>query len=56
MKAAIEQYVDREASYQREKCEDMERWQRYQLTGLAIPNETVDPWLSSWGNDSELLC
>jgi predicted transcriptional regulator len=56
MKSAIEQYVDREETYEREKREDMERWQRYQLTGHAIPNEAVDAWLSSWGNESELPC
>lgn len=56
MKAAIEQYVDREEAYEREKREDMERWQGYKLTGHAIPNEAVDAWLSSWGSDSELPC
>ncbi|MGD0961669.1 MAG: ribbon-helix-helix protein, CopG family [Methylomonas sp.] len=56
MKAAIEQYVEREELYEREKREDMERWQRYKLTGQAIPNETVEAWLTSWGSESELPC
>jgi predicted transcriptional regulator len=56
MKAAIEQHVDREEAYEKEKREDMERWQRYKLTGHAIPNEAVDAWLSSWGSENELPC
>ena len=56
MKAAIEQYVEREETYEREKREDMERWQRYKLTGHAIPNKAVDTWLTSWGSESELPC
>ncbi|ANE58051.1 MULTISPECIES: CopG family ribbon-helix-helix protein [Methylomonas] len=56
MKAAIEEYVEREEAYEREKREDMERWQKYQQTGHAIPNEAVDAWLSSWGSESELSC
>lgn len=56
MKAAIEEYVGREESYEREKLEDMERWQHYKLTGHAIPHETVDAWIASWGTDNELPC
>jgi predicted transcriptional regulator len=56
MKAAIEEYVEREETYEREKNEDMERWQRYQRTGNAIPNEMVDAWLASWGSENELPC
>lgn len=56
MKAAIEEYVKREEAYEREKTEDMERWQRYKLTGYAIPHEAVEAWLGSWGSESELPC
>jgi predicted transcriptional regulator len=56
MKAAIEEYVAREEAYEQEKSEDMERWQRYKLTGHAISNEAVDAWLESWGSESELPC
>lgn len=42
---AIEEYILREETYEREKQEDTERWQRYQATGYAIPNEDVDAWL-----------
>ena len=54
MKAAIEQYVEREEAYELEKREDMARWQRYKLTDHAVPNEAVDAWLGSWGSQSEL--
>lgn len=56
MKAAIEEYVSREENYEREKIEDMDRWQRYKLTGQAVPHEKVEQWLTSWGSESELPC
>lgn len=56
MKAAIEEYVEREETYEREKREDMERWRRYKLTGQAIPHEVVDAWFASWGSENELPC
>ena len=56
MKAAIEDYVSREEIYEREKAEDMERWERYKLTGHGIPQEKVDEWLESWGTENELPC
>jgi len=39
MRTAIERYLDAEETYEREKREDMERWERYQLTGVAISHE-----------------
>jgi len=56
MKAAIEDYVSREEIYEREKVEDMERWERYKLTGNGIPHEKVMQWVESWGNENELPC
>jgi predicted transcriptional regulator len=56
MRAAIEQYVEREEAYEREKQEDLERWQRFQATGHAVPHEQVSAWLESVGTDSELPC
>lgn len=38
---AIEVYLDREEQYEREKVEDMERWQRYLQTGEALSHEQV---------------
>ncbi|MEI6730404.1 MAG: toxin-antitoxin system, partial [Pseudomonadota bacterium] len=52
MKAAVEEYVRREEAYEQEKAEDMERWQRYRLTGDAVPHAEVDAWLGSWGSEN----
>ena len=45
MRTAILEYLDREERYEREKQEDMARWETYQLTGEAIPHKTVAKWL-----------
>jgi predicted transcriptional regulator len=45
MRTAIENYLDREEVYEREKSEDMARWERYLDTGIAIDHEKVEPWL-----------
>ncbi|HUY68175.1 MAG TPA: ribbon-helix-helix protein, CopG family [Alphaproteobacteria bacterium] len=47
MRTAIEDYLDREEKYEREKREDMKRWENYQLTGKAIPHEAVVKWLDA---------
>ncbi|MDD2724146.1 MAG: CopG family transcriptional regulator [Methylovulum sp.] len=54
--AAIEDYVTREETYEREKAEDMLRWQNHQQSGHAVPHSSVAEWLSSWGSDNELPC
>lgn len=41
MKAAIDQYLEREERYERERQEDMQRWDRYVLTGEAYTHEQV---------------
>ncbi|MCA3269783.1 MAG: ribbon-helix-helix protein, CopG family [Thalassospira sp.] len=38
MRTAIEQYVEREERFEREKEEDAARWAEYLLTGEAIPH------------------
>lgn len=45
MKTAIEDYLDREEQYEREKAEDMQRWEQYELTGQAVDHTEVSPWL-----------
>ncbi len=45
MKTAILEYLEREEAYEREKREDMERWERYQLTGEAVAHDAVKEWL-----------
>lgn len=42
---ALERYLDEEEEYERRKRIDMERWEEYQQTGEAIPNERALEWL-----------
>ncbi len=53
MKTAIETYLEREESYEREKREDAERWERYALTGEAVSHERAGAWLQRL-SDSEV--
>ena len=45
MRTAVEDYLNREEQYEKEKAEDMARWEHYLLTGKAIDNKSVMPWL-----------
>jgi predicted transcriptional regulator len=56
MCAAIEDYLEREEAYEREKHEDMERWEQYQLTAKAIPQEIVTEWLSNLAQGKATPC
>lgn len=54
MKAAIERYLDQEEEYEREKVEDMARWEEYKFTGKYISHERMMAWLNDLadGKDS----
>lgn len=41
MKRAIAEYLDREERYEREKQEDLRRWQRYQESGAFIDHDDM---------------
>ncbi|GGF73347.1 CopG family transcriptional regulator [Terasakiella brassicae] len=41
MKKAIAEYLEREEIFEREKLEDMDRWQRFQETGVCVTNEEM---------------
>ncbi len=56
MKTAIVEYLDREEAYEREKREDMARWERYQLTGEAVPHDQVSAWLTGVAEDKPASC
>jgi predicted transcriptional regulator len=45
MKTAIEDYLEREERYEKEKEEDNVRWEHYLMTGKAIDHEKVEAWL-----------
>ncbi len=46
MTRAIEEYLDREESFQREKHEDLQRWQKYQDTDEYISRDEMKDRLS----------
>ncbi len=56
MRTAIGEYLDREERYEQEKEEDMARWERYQLTGEAIPHKTVAKWLNDTAKGKAAKC
>lgn len=56
MRAAILEYLDREETYEREKREDQERWERFVLTGKAVAHDAVVERLDSIGSDAERPC
>ncbi len=45
IKKAIEEYLAREEQRERERMEDDQRWEQYQTTGVALPNDQVMTWL-----------
>ena len=53
MKRAIEDYLNREEAYEKEKGEDMARWERYVTTGNAIDSEKVEAWLQDLAEGKE---
>lgn len=55
MRAAIEAYLDKEEYYEKEKSEDMRRWEHYQLTGKAIDQKTVTKWLEGLSRNEPTL-
>lgn len=56
MKTAIETYLEREERSEREKAEDMARWEQYQLTGKAIPQAVVTDWLANLAQGKVVPC
>jgi predicted transcriptional regulator len=56
MRTAIQTYLDREEAYEREKREDMERWERYQLTGYAISQDKAREWLANLARGKAAPC
>lgn len=50
IKRAVDQYLAREEQAERERLEDDVRWDRYQATAEAIPNQRVMSWLDELAN------
>ena len=53
VKEAVARYVEVEERYEREKAEDLARWERYVETGHAIPHETVTAWLDGLAAEAD---
>lgn len=56
MREAIHQYLDREEAYERERREDAERWERYELTGHAVSHQSAADWLTALANGQDRPC
>jgi len=53
---AIESYLDREEKYEQEKQENMDRWEHYQLTGVAVPHEQAAEWFENLAQVKGTVC
>ncbi|MBN1928038.1 MAG: ribbon-helix-helix protein, CopG family [Chlorobiaceae bacterium] len=53
---AIETYLDREERYEQEKREDMDRWERYQMTGVAVAHAKAAEWLENLAQGKVSAC
>ena len=56
MKEALAQYLIREEQREREGREDEARWDRYVLTGEAVPHERVREWLGALAEGRDHKC
>lgn len=56
MKQALEAYLEQEERYGREKREDEERWERYQLTGESVPHDVASDWLKQLAHGKAASC
>lgn len=56
MRTAIEDYLEREEQYEREKGEDAARWEQYQLTGTVVSSEKVEAWLQKLADSEDAPC
>ena len=52
MKDAIARYLEVEERYEREKAEDLDRWQRYVETGSAISHEEATARLNALAEEA----
>lgn len=53
MRTAIEKYLDTEERYEREKSEDMARWERYVVTGKAVTDEKARAWIEDLARNKQ---
>jgi predicted transcriptional regulator len=56
MRQAIERFLDEEERYECERQEDLERWERYQVTGRAVSHSKAANWLSELAEGRTATC
>ena len=50
MRTAVEDFIERAEAYEKEKNEDLYRWESYLHTGKAIEHPKVELWLTDLVN------
>jgi predicted transcriptional regulator len=55
-KEALKRYIEEEESKDRAHSETVARWEKYQLDGEHVGEETMKEWLESWGEENEKPC
>lgn len=53
VREAVARYLDVEERYERERAEDLARWQSYVESGDAISHETVLEWLDELAAEAD---
>ncbi len=56
MRTAIQDFLQREEQIERDKREDMARWETYQLTGNAVSHEDAAFWLNQLADGKTAPC
>ncbi len=56
MRTALEEYLAREERREHERQEDAARWERYALTGEAVPHARVREWLTALAHGEDEPC
>ena len=56
LKAALNEYLDREENHLREQREDLARWEHFSLTGEAVSGADADAWLSRLEAGEDVPC
>jgi len=56
LRTALAEYLEREETRDRERREDEKRWERYVLTGEAVPHERVRDWLAALADGRDEPC
>lgn len=51
MKAAIEDYIEREEKREAFREEAVASWEKYQMDGRHLSFDDVQNWLKNWGTD-----